>query len=69
MKENDIAAEGWEEKEICIKGVINGQNEGDWVKQYRELMLSCVDVYSWCHSITNFCFSSWTQTVLYPAVL
>ena len=40
MKENDIAAEGWEEKEICIKGVSNGQKEGDWVKQYRELMFT-----------------------------
>ena len=70
MMENNLAAEGREEKEICIKGVSNGQKEGDWVKQYRELMLSCcVDVYSWCHSLTNFCFSSWTQTVFYPAML
>lgn len=55
MKKNDLAVEGWGEKETCTKGVSNCQKEGDWVKQYRELMLfCCVGVYSWCHSLTNF---------------
>lgn len=47
MKENDLAVEGWGEKETCTEGVSNGQKEGDRVKQYRELMLfCCVGVYS-----------------------
>lgn len=47
MRENDLAVEGWGEKETCTKGVSNCQKEGDWVKQYRELMLfCCVGVYS-----------------------
>ena len=33
---NDLAVEGWGEKETCTEGVSNGQKEGDWVKQDEE---------------------------------